>query len=92
LSNLDFENKFYEGRVIGKQTRRQFEKSKFSATRPLELIHTDICGPITPDSFSGKEYFITFIADYLRKCWVYFLEKKSEAFETFKKFKFMVEK
>jgi Integrase core domain len=62
------------------------------ATRPLELIHTDICGPITTDSFSVKEYFITFIDDYSRKCWVYFLEKKSKAFETFKKFKVMVEK
>jgi Integrase core domain len=72
--------------------RRQFEKSKFSATRSLELIHTDIRGPIISGSFSGNEYFITFIDDYSRKCWVYFLEKKSEAFEIFKKFKVMVEK
>jgi GAG-pre-integrase domain len=57
LPNLDFENKFYEGCVIGKQTGRQFRKSKFSTTRPLELIHTDIYGPITPGSLSGKEYF-----------------------------------
>jgi transposase InsO family protein len=92
LPNLDFDNKFCEGCVIGKQTRRQFGKSKYSATRPLELIHTDICGPITPGSYSGKEYFITFIDDYSKKCWVYFLEKKSEAFETFKKFMVMVEK
>jgi GAG-pre-integrase domain len=68
LSNLDFKNKFYEGCVIGKHTRRQFGKSKFSATRPLELIHTDICGPIALGSFSGKEYFITFINDYSNKC------------------------
>jgi transposase InsO family protein len=92
LPNLDFENKFCEGCVIGKQTRMQFGKSKYSTTRPLELIHIDICGPITPGSYSGKEYFITFIDDYSRKCWVYFLEKKSEAFETFKKFKVMIEK
>jgi transposase InsO family protein len=78
--------------VIEKQMRRQFEKTNLLATRPLKLIHTDICSPITPDSFSGKEYFITFIDDYSRKCWVYFLEKKSETFETFKKFKVMVEK
>jgi GAG-pre-integrase domain len=63
MSNLDFENKFCEGCVIEKQTRRKFRKSKFSTTRPLE-----------------NEYFITFINDYLRKCWVYFLEKKPEAF------------
>jgi transposase InsO family protein len=92
LLNLNFENKFCEGCVIGKQTRRQFGKFKFSITRSLELVQTDICSPIIPGSFSGKEYFITFIDDYSRKCWVYFFEKKSEAFETFKKFKIMVEK
>jgi transposase InsO family protein len=92
LPNFDFDNKFYEVRVITKQTRRQFGKSKFSVTRPLELIHTDIYGPITPYLFSGNEYFITFIDDYSRKCWVCFLEKKSKAFKTFKKFKVMVEK
>jgi transposase InsO family protein len=92
LPNLNFENKFCEGCVIGKQMRRQFEKSKFSVTKPLELIHTDICGPITPGLFSGKEYLITFINNYSRKYWVYFLKKKSETFETFKKFKVMVKK
>jgi transposase InsO family protein len=56
------------------------------------LIHTDICGPITPESFSGKRYFISFIDDFSRKTWVYFLKEKSEAFEVFKKFKVMVEK
>jgi transposase InsO family protein len=42
--------------------------------------------------FNGKRYFITFIDDFFRKCWVYFLKEKSEAFEIFKKFKVMVEK
>jgi transposase InsO family protein len=92
LSNLEFEKKFCEGCVIGKQMRRSFEKSQYQAKRPLELIHIDICGPITQGSFSGKRYFITFIDDFFRKCWVYFLKEKSEAFEIFKKFKVMVEK
>jgi transposase InsO family protein len=58
----------------------------------IELIHTNICGPIISNSFSGNEYFFTFIDDYSRKCWVYFLKKKSKLFEPFKKFKVMVEK
>jgi hypothetical protein len=56
------------------------------------LIHTDICGPITTDSFSEKEYFITLIDDFSRKCWVYFLKEKFETFVIFKKYKVMVEK
>jgi Integrase core domain len=92
LPNLEFEKKFYEGCVIEKQTRRSFEKSQYQAKWSLELIHTDICGLITPGSFNGKRYFITFIDDFFRKCWVYFLKEKSKAFEIFKKFKVMIEK
>ena len=55
-------------------------------------MHADICGPITPESNSQKRYLITFIDDYSRKIWVYFLNSKSEAFVTFKIFKSLVEK
>jgi GAG-pre-integrase domain len=68
LPNLEFEKNFCEGCVIGKQTRRSFEKSQYQAKRPLELIYTDICGPITLGSFSRKRYFITFIDNFSRKC------------------------
>ena len=59
--------------------------------RVLESIHSDVCGPINPSSNGGKRYFITFIDDYTRKTWVYFLKEKSEAFNTFKSFKARVE-
>lgn len=53
----------------------------------LELVHSDLCGPINPTSNGGKRYLITFIDDFLRKTWVYFLDEKSEAFSIFKSFK-----
>jgi transposase InsO family protein len=92
LLSLEFEKQFCEGCVIGKHARDSFGKAKFRAKKPLELIHTDICGPITPISFGGRRYFITFIDDHSRKCSVYFLKEKSEAFEIFKRFKVMVKK
>ena len=49
----------------------------------LELVHSDICGPINPSSNGGKRYIITFIDDFSRKTWVYFLQAKSDAFEAF---------
>ena len=58
----------------------------------LRLILTDICGQITPESFSGKMYFISFIDVFSRKTWVYFFKEKSEMFQVFKRFKAMVEK
>ena len=42
-------------------------------------------------SFSGYSYYITFIDDYSRKTWIYFLKAKSEVFERFQEFKTLVE-
>jgi len=93
LPNMDYEGKFCEKCVLSKHARTSFQKkSEYWAKQPLELIHTDICGPITPESFNNKRYFISFIDDFSQKNWVYLLKEKSEAFEVFKKFKVMVEK
>ncbi|KAM1322362.1 hypothetical protein ACFX2F_015335 [Malus domestica] len=50
-----------------------------------------MCGPMKTTTISGNRYFITFIDDYLRMCWVYFMRFKYEVFTIFKKFKTMVE-
>lgn len=58
----------------GKQTRTNIPKQNvWKASRGLELVHIDICGPISPTSESGKRYVINFIDDFSRKCWTYFL-------------------
>lgn len=79
--------------MTGNQQRDPFPKtSTWRAPRPLQLIHSDIYGAIAPESHSNKRYIITFIDDYSRKMWSYFLHAKSEAFDTFKRFKSSVEK
>lgn len=78
--------------LIGKQPRNSIPKrSSWRAQETLELVHSDICGPISPTSISGKRYSLCFIDDYSRKAWVYLLEEKSEAFILFKIFKRKVE-
>lgn len=67
------------------------KEKAWRARRPLELIHSDICGPINPVSNGKKKYFMSFIDDYCRKTWIYFLQEKSEAFTAFKSFKAKVE-
>ena len=42
-------------------------------------------------SLSGYLYYVSFIDDYSRKTWIYFLKKKDEVFERFKEFKAHVE-
>ena len=68
LPSSEYESSFCEGCVLGKHVRQPFQKQAgYRAKGILETIHSDICGPITPESFSGKRYFITFIDDYSRK-------------------------
>ncbi|CAL1387753.1 unnamed protein product [Linum trigynum] len=78
---------------IGKQHRASFPKqSTWRATKRLQLIHADLCGPITPVSNGGKRYILTITDDFSRKLWVYFLETKAETLSCFKKYKAQVEK
>ena len=84
---------FCEGCVYGKQTQNLFPVGKsWGASSCLELVHTNVCGPIIVDSFGGSRYFLLFIDDYIRISWVYFLKNKSETFDCFKEFKALVEK
>ena len=78
---------------VGKQHGNAIpKKSQWRASRKLQLVHADICGPITPESNSSKRYIITFIDDFSKKVWIYFLVAKSETFTTFKNCKSLVEK
>jgi hypothetical protein len=59
---------------------------------PLELVHTDLCGPMKTSSLIGKVYFMNFIDDFSQKTWVYMLKVKFEYSDIFNKFKFIIEK
>ena len=67
LSSLIFEPiPVRESCLEGKMTKRPFKAKENRATVQLELVHTDICGPMTVQDRGGYEYFITFTDDYLR--------------------------
>ncbi len=84
--------KFCETCVKGKQRRVSFSSGKHTSTDILEYIHSDLWGPSPVESHGGCRYFVTFIDDYSRKVWVYFLKKKDEVFGKFKEWKTMIEK
>ncbi|KAA3483055.1 Retrovirus-related Pol polyprotein from transposon TNT 1-94 [Gossypium australe] len=72
----------------GKQTRQPFPLNKaWRASEKLQLVHTDVCGPMKTQSLNGSRYFILFINDYSRFCWVYFLKHISKVASVFWKFK-----
>ena len=76
---------------IGKKTRVRFKTKENSTTKPLELIHMDLCGPTRTKIIYGEHYFMFIIDDYTRMTWLYFLKEKSKAFEKFKTYKSLVE-
>ena len=78
---------FCEGCVKGKATKLPIKPvGEIRSTRKLELVHSDVCGPLQVESFSGKRYVVTFIDDYSRCCAVFFMKHKSEVLEKFKEF------
>ncbi|BFG32908.1 hypothetical protein CerSpe_191820 [Prunus speciosa] len=80
------------GCATGKSHREPFDKEKvWRASQPLELIHSDICGPMQITTPAGNRFFLTFIDDHTRMCWVFFQQHKSQAFNIFTRFKNMVE-
>lgn len=95
VDGVDFIKQKFEKCVTcikGKQSRHSFKNEGTRATKRLEIVHSDICGPISTNSLGGKRYFITFIDDFSRKVFIYFLRTKSEALSKFIDFKTFVEK
>ena len=81
-----------ESCLEGKMTKRQFFATGQRAKELLELVHTDVCGPINIQARGGYEYFVTFVDDYSRFGYVYLMHRKSDAFDFFKEFKTAAEK
>lgn len=52
----------------------------------LDLVHTDLCGPMQTMTPNGKRYYLTMIDDYSRYTEVYFLRNKSEAVEHIRRY------
>ena len=75
----------------GKNHRTPFPKNNFVKRKPFELIHSDVCGKIDPISNGGAQYFLTFIDEYSKYCWVYLLKSKDQVFEKFREWKTGVE-
>ena len=78
-------------KVVGKKTKRECEtcvKGKMTneinrsprerVSTPLELVHTDLAGPITPNSHEGYKYVISFTDDFSGAMFVYFLKQKNK--------------
>jgi hypothetical protein len=85
-------NEICKGCMLCKNIKKTFPSSDSRAQGILDLVHSDVCGPVSSPSLSGCLYYVIFIDDCSRKCWIYFLKEKSDTFDKFKEFKVFTEK
>ncbi|GKV35980.1 hypothetical protein SLEP1_g44167 [Rubroshorea leprosula] len=78
--------------LFGKQHQVSFQKNLTRKENKLDLVYSDVCGPLEVESFGGNKYFVTFIDDATRKTWVYLLQNKSQVFKYFQHYHAMVER
>src|SRR5664279_1255095 len=80
LPAVDHVNQLCDACLAGKQKRAGFPKSaKYRVGMKLELVHGDLCGPITPATPGGKRYFLLLVDDATRYMWLAILATKDEA-------------
>ena len=82
-----------ESCVYGKSSRAAIPKQGGDRSKHvLDLVHSDVMGPMQVQSLGGSRYFITFIDDHSRYCTVYPMKRKSQALDCFKQWLAMVER
>ncbi|GJS67851.1 zinc finger, CCHC-type containing protein [Tanacetum coccineum] len=90
ILSFDMDTEKHKTCMLTKITKKPFQNVKCE-TEVLELIHSDLCDMHATPSPGNKKYFVTFIDDALRFCYVYLLHTKDEALDKFKVFKTEVE-
>jgi hypothetical protein len=88
-SSLDFD--LCEYCAYGNQNWVRFPSGAMREEGILQLVQNDVFGPMLIPSLGKYLYYVSFIDDFLRNTWIYFLGKKSEVFDRFKDFKALVE-
>lgn len=77
--------------TLGKLRQSSSTSSFHRETRVLDLVHSDLIGPINPHSSSGFKYILTFVDDFTRYNHIYLLKSKDETFSKFRQYKYLVE-
>ena len=80
-----------KGCTLGKYTKTAFLSSDSGAAEILDLIHSDVCGPMSSSSLTGSLYYVVFIDDLSRKSCIFFMKTKGQVFSRFQEFKALVE-
>jgi transposase InsO family protein len=80
-----------KGCTLGKNIKAAFPSSETRSKGILDLIHSEFGGPMSIASVKGTSYYVTFIDEFSRKTWIYFMKTKDGVFNHFRAFKAQVE-
>ena len=72
--------------ILGKMTNHISRTPRTHSNEPLKLIHTDLAGPVLPESNDGIRYAIIFTDDFSDASFVYFMKNKSDTVRVTEKF------
>ena len=81
-----------KGFTMGKYVKATFDEKENRASRILERVHIGMCGLFSVASTTRHKYYVIFVDEFSRKCWIFFMQKKYKAFSKFCEFKALVEK
>jgi transposase InsO family protein len=77
---------------MGKYIKSTFHEKENHASVIMERVHIDMCGPFSVYSTKKCKYYVIFVDDFSRKCWIFFMQKKDQTFSKLYEFKSLVEK
>jgi len=73
MSNISLDFDFCENCVYWKQNRVSFPSGSKRAKPMLELVHSDVFGPVKVPSLGKSMYYVSFIDDFSENTWIYFI-------------------
>lgn len=71
---------------VSKMHKQPFPGRFPHPTTKLEVIHMDLCGPITPSSKGGNRYFLKIVDGFSKYCFLFTMERKSQTLDLFQRF------
>ena len=88
LPNIDYHSDALCGACQKGKIVKSYFKTKdiVSTSRPLELLHIDLFGPVNTASLYGSKYGLVIVDDYSRWTWVKFLRSMDNAYDVFSSF------
>lgn len=71
-------SRFNDLYYVKSSNNRYNRTSQLKSTEIIEIVHSDVCGPMRVESIGGSRYIATFVDDHTRWCKVSFLKRKND--------------